>query len=101
MILLVRNVLAFKMVCLKKRHGKFCIKFTFWFVLLCCYMKFYFMEQFFELLSGRTAFSGKIEKVDEMPIPTLTFCMKPYFKPSISEKYDFSKLQLGRMGSMG
>ena len=50
------------------------------------------MEQFLELISGRTAFSGKIEKVDEMPIPTLTLCLQPYFKPSMSQKYSANSM---------
>ena len=80
-----------KMVYLK-RYGKQCFKLSFYLVLLALYIYLYFVESVIELLKRRTAFSGKFETVTEMPLPTLTVCFKPYFRPSLSEQHNINSM---------
>ena len=80
------------MVDFLKRHGKLCFKLSFYLVLLILYIKYYFVESVIELVKGRTAFSGKIEAVKEMALPTTTICFKPYFKSSLSQKHNINSM---------
>ena len=73
-----------------KKHGKLWFKLSFWIVLLVLYIKYYFVESVMEVLKGRTAFSGKIEAVEEMALPTITICFKPYFKSSLSHEHNIN-----------
>ena len=76
-----------------KKHGKTFIKVTFYLILLSFYIRYYFVEQVIELVRGSTQFNGKIELVKVMPAPTITICMKPYFKASIANQYGYNSVK--------
>ena len=73
-----------------KKNIKTVLKVTFYLTFLAFYIYIYFFDQLLELLKHRTQFSAKIDYVAEIPIPALTFCMKPYFKPSLVQKYGYN-----------
>ena len=80
------------MDCSKKKYGKTFIKFSFYLILLGLYTRYYFWYSLEEYISRRTQFSGKMEKVKNLTLPTVTFCFKPYFKPSVAKKYGFNSM---------
>ena len=88
----VTKASVIRMDCFKKQHGKTSIKVSFYIILLGLYIWFYFWPSLEELLSRRTQFSGKMEKVADLPLPTVTLCLKPYFKPSVAKVYGFNSM---------
>ena len=72
-----------------KKNVKTLLKVAFYLILLSFYIYIYFFDQLVELLKHRTQFSAKIDYVTEIPIPAFTFCMKPYFKTSLAQKYGY------------
>ena len=63
-----------------------------YFALLGVYIYFFLMDQVSNYLIGRSTVANQIQFVQKIEYPTITLCMNPATKLSVSQKYGFTNM---------
>ena len=63
-----------------------------YFALLGVYIYFFLMDQVSNYMIGRSTVANQIQFVEKIEYPTITLCMNPATKLSVSQKYGFTNM---------
>ena len=77
---------------MKTKNIKILIGSILYFALLGFYISFFLLDQVSNYLIGRSTVANQIQIVEKLEYPTLTLCMNPATKLSVSQKYGFTNM---------
>ena len=77
---------------MKTKNIKILIGSILYFALLGVYISFFLLDQVSNYLIGRSTVANQIQIVEKLEYPTLTLCMNPATKLSVSKSYGFTNM---------
>ena len=77
---------------LTRQECKYIVQIAFYIALFAIYANFYLQGELDAYVKGRTTFASTFEEAKTLEYPTLTFCLDPPTKLSVSKKYNFTSV---------
>ena len=76
----------------KKGISKLIFKFVIYLILFGCFVSFFLKDQLVAFYKGRTTITRRVETVKSLEFPTITICLDPSTKLSVSKNYGFKTI---------
>ena len=83
---------SFKMKLWQKKNAQKIIELFIYCSLFALFIQFFFKEQYEAFVSGRSTIASRYIRAEVFEFPTITICLHPATKLSISQKYGFKNI---------